>query len=138
LADRRGGTIDREVLATNSRGHQNGTKIRCARVSIITVTRLTTALATSLTNITPIIVRAVNLKGSRKCNFREDSMTFTIEEIKPIVISRGNLVRGSDSIESKGSRLSSVDTTQIHGHEVVDKDVKIIITKEIKNFTTLV
>jgi hypothetical protein len=31
-----------------------------------------------------------------------------------------------------------VNTTQVHGHKVVDKDVKVIITKESKDFTTFV
>jgi hypothetical protein len=99
LADRRDGTIDREVLATNSRGHQNGTKIRCARVSIITVTRLTTALAISLANITPIIVRAVDLKRCRKRHFGKYCVALAIEKVESVIVSNGHIKRCGNSIK---------------------------------------
>jgi hypothetical protein len=57
----RRGNID--VLTPNLRGYQNGTQILCAGIVVGAVCYIRSSaarLATSLTNITPIIVRASN------------------------------------------------------------------------------
>lgn len=68
LADGRGGAVHRSVLTADGGGHEHSAEIVGARISIITITRLAATLAITLADVTPIVVRAVDLERGGHLN----------------------------------------------------------------------
>jgi hypothetical protein len=94
-----GSAIDGNILASNSGGIHNSTQISGTGIAIIAVTRLATALTITITSIAPIKVSTVDFKGGSQLEFRQDSVTFAIEKVESVIVSRSKTISSGNSIE---------------------------------------
>jgi hypothetical protein len=133
-----GSAIDGNILASNSGGIHNSTQISGTGIAIIAVTRLATALTITITSIAPIKVSTVDFKGGSQLEFRQDSVTFAIEKVESVIVSRSKTISSGNSIEWEGSTLFGVGSSKIEDQLIVDKYPQIIISQKGEGLSSFV
>jgi hypothetical protein len=134
-----GGAVstDINVLATSLRGNQHGTQVLSASIVVVTQRSIRCRAATlsiTLTNITPIVVSASNLNRGSELKIGSGSVSFAVEEIESVVGTDGQ----SHIIDGNGTTEGSVNTSQINHQFGIEVYPQVIISSEREDLSTLV
>jgi hypothetical protein len=126
------------VGATDIGGNQNGTgSVKTGIVIGITrgdIGSSTTGLTVSIANTAPIVICALDGNRGSDLDFRQNGVSFAIEEIETVVVSFGE----AHSIDFNASSKIGVNTTEIDHQLIVKENPHVIISLEIEELASLV